>query len=32
LRDGTFNPLLKGDIVTKRCLATLIMNLNDRAE
>ena len=30
LRDGTFAGLLKGDMVTKRCLSTLIMNLNER--
>ncbi|ODO11690.1 cell differentiation protein rcd1 [Cryptococcus amylolentus CBS 6273] len=28
LQDNTFNPLLKGDLVTKRCLSTLLMNLN----
>lgn len=32
LRDGTFSGLLKGDMVTKRCLTTLLMNLNDRSE
>ncbi|OWT36413.1 cell differentiation protein rcd1 [Cryptococcus neoformans] len=30
LQDNTFNPLLKGDMVTKRCLQTLLMNLNER--
>ncbi|WVN85471.1 cell differentiation protein rcd1 [Cryptococcus depauperatus CBS 7841] len=30
LQDNTFAPLLKGDIVTKRCLQTLLMNLNER--
>ncbi|KAH8832538.1 hypothetical protein DL96DRAFT_1704597 [Flagelloscypha sp. PMI_526] len=29
LRDGTFDRLLKGDMVTKRCLTTLLTNLND---
>ncbi|EJU03763.1 Rcd1-like protein [Dacryopinax primogenitus] len=32
LRDGTFSQLLKGDSVTKRCLATLLINLSDRVE
>lgn len=32
LRDATFSPLLRGDMVTKRCLATLLLNLSDRAE
>ncbi|WWC63975.1 cell differentiation protein rcd1 [Kwoniella dejecticola CBS 10117] len=32
LQDNTFTPLLKGDMVTKRCLTTLLMNLNDRTE
>ncbi|GAA5994470.1 hypothetical protein JCM11641_007440 [Rhodosporidiobolus odoratus] len=32
LRDATFSPLLKGDMVTKRCLATLLLNLSDRVE
>ncbi|WVR09017.1 cell differentiation protein rcd1 [Kwoniella sp. DSM 27419] len=32
LQDNTFTPLLKGDMVTKRCLTTLLMNLNDRSE
>ncbi|KAM0787689.1 hypothetical protein ACM66B_003751 [Microbotryomycetes sp. NB124-2] len=32
LRDATFSPLLKGDIVTKRCLATLLLNLSDRVD
>lgn len=30
LRDGTFAGLLKGDMVTKRCLSTLLMNINER--
>lgn len=30
LRDGTFAGLLKGDMVTKRCLSTLIVNLEQR--
>ncbi|KAI8912628.1 hypothetical protein EDD86DRAFT_201890, partial [Gorgonomyces haynaldii] len=29
LRDTTFAPLLKDDITTKRCLATLLINLSD---
>lgn len=29
LRDNTFSTLLKGDLVTKRCLTTLLNNLND---
>lgn len=29
LRDQTFNTLLKGDMVTKRCLTTLLTNLNE---
>ncbi|KAI0028100.1 cell differentiation proteins Rcd1-like protein [Vararia minispora EC-137] len=29
LRDNTFNSLLKGDMVTKRCLTTLLNNLQD---
>ncbi|KAH8929666.1 Rcd1-domain-containing protein [Atractiella rhizophila] len=32
LRDATFSPLLKGDLVTKRCLASLLLNLSDRVE
>lgn len=32
LRDGTFTGLLKGDIVTKRCLASLLHNLDDRRD
>ncbi|ORY92747.1 cell differentiation family, Rcd1-like-domain-containing protein [Leucosporidium creatinivorum] len=32
LRDATFSPLLKGDMVTKRCLATLLLNLSDRVD
>ena len=32
LRDATFSGLLKGDMVTKRCLATLLLNLSDRVE
>ncbi|EKD02868.1 regulation of transcription from Pol II promoter-related protein [Trichosporon asahii var. asahii CBS 8904] len=32
LRDGTFAGLLKGDLVTKRCLQTLLVNLNERSE
>jgi len=32
LRDSTFSTLLKGDMVTKRCLATLLMNLSERPE
>ncbi|KAK8844027.1 cell differentiation protein rcd1 [Kwoniella newhampshirensis] len=32
LQDNTFTPLLKGDMVTKRCLTTLLMNLNERTE
>ena len=31
LRDNTFLPLLKDDITTKRCLATLQMNLTEAA-
>ncbi|KII85756.1 hypothetical protein PLICRDRAFT_178085 [Plicaturopsis crispa FD-325 SS-3] len=30
LRDQTFSVLLKGDMVTKRCLTTLLNNLNDQ--
>ncbi|KAI0629196.1 Rcd1-domain-containing protein [Trametes polyzona] len=30
LRDNTFNALLKGDLVTKRCLTTLLNNLNEQ--
>ncbi|KAL7421119.1 RNA-binding protein, CCR4-NOT complex subunit Rcd1 [Cryptotrichosporon argae] len=30
LRDGTFTGLLKSDPVTKRCLQTLLANLNER--
>ncbi|KAL1943147.1 hypothetical protein VTO73DRAFT_4818 [Trametes versicolor] len=30
LRDNTFNALLKGDMVTKRCLTTLLNNLNEQ--
>ncbi|GAA99385.1 uncharacterized protein L969DRAFT_93844 [Mixia osmundae IAM 14324] len=29
LRDATFSQLLKGDLVTKRCLASLLLNLSD---
>jgi hypothetical protein len=29
LRDNTFAPLLKGDMVTKRCLSSLLQNLHD---
>ncbi|KAF7309653.1 hypothetical protein MIND_00336400 [Mycena indigotica] len=29
LRDNTFSVLLKGDMVTKRCLTTLLNNLNE---
>ncbi|KAF9787327.1 cell differentiation family, Rcd1-like-domain-containing protein [Thelephora terrestris] len=29
LRDNTFSALLKGDMVTKRCLTTLLNNLNE---
>ncbi|KAG6850550.1 hypothetical protein H0H93_011749 [Arthromyces matolae] len=29
LRDNTFSTLLKGDMVTKRCLTTLLHNLNE---
>jgi CCR4-NOT transcription complex subunit 9 len=32
LRDGSFKPLLKGDMVTKRCLSTLLQNLSERAD
>ncbi|WRT69119.1 cell differentiation protein rcd1 [Kwoniella shivajii] len=32
LQDNTFTPLLKGDMVTKRCLTTLLVNLNERSE
>ncbi|BEI85195.1 hypothetical protein CcaverHIS002_0505960 [Cutaneotrichosporon cavernicola] len=32
LRDGTFGGLLKGDLVTKRCLQTLLVNLDGRQE
>lgn len=32
LRDGTFGSLLKGDLVTKRCLQTLLINLDGRQE
>ncbi|SOV05544.1 probable rcd1 protein involved in sexual development [Ustilago sp. UG-2017a] len=32
LRDATFGQLLKNDHITKRCLATLLLNLSDRAE
>ncbi|KAF8315393.1 Rcd1-like protein [Clavulina sp. PMI_390] len=32
LRDSTFSTVLKGDMVTKRCLATLLMNLSERSE
>ncbi|WFD21890.1 RNA-binding protein, CCR4-NOT complex subunit Rcd1 [Malassezia equina] len=32
LRDATFSQLLKNDHITKRCLATLLFNLSDRAE
>ena len=31
LRDSTFSPILKDDITTKRCLATLLMNLSENA-
>ncbi|KAI6023738.1 hypothetical protein BKA83DRAFT_679141 [Pisolithus microcarpus] len=30
LRDQTFSALLKGDMVTKRCLTTLLNNLNEQ--
>ena len=30
LKDNTFTALLKGDHVTKRCLATLLSNLQER--
>lgn len=30
LRDATFSAVLKGDLVTKRCLASLLYNLSDR--
>lgn len=29
LKDSTFSALLKGDMVTKRCLATLLQNLSE---
>ena len=29
LRDQTFSTLLKGDMVTKRCLTTLLNNLSE---
>lgn len=29
LRDGTFSMILKDDVTTKRCLATLLMNLSE---
>lgn len=32
LRDATFQQLLKNDHITKRCLATLLLNLSDRVE
>ncbi|PWO00862.1 Rcd1-domain-containing protein [Tilletiopsis washingtonensis] len=32
LRDATFSQLLKNDHITKRCLATLLLNLSDRVE
>lgn len=32
LRDGTFGTLLKGDAVTKRCLAQLLSNLSERGD
>lgn len=32
LRDATFSQLLKNDHITKRCLATLLLNLSDRNE
>ncbi|CAH7686122.1 cell differentiation family, Rcd1-like-domain-containing protein [Phakopsora pachyrhizi] len=32
LRDATFSQVLKGDLVTKRCLASLLLNLSDRVE
>lgn len=32
LRDATFSQLLKNDHITKRCLATLLLNLQDRVE
>ena len=32
LRDATFGQLLKNDHITKRCLATLLLNLSDRVE
>ena len=30
LKDGSFNGLLKGDMVTKRCLQSLLVNINER--
>ncbi|MCO5582978.1 hypothetical protein L7F22_036883 [Adiantum nelumboides] len=32
LRDATFSQLLKNDHITKRCLATLLLNLSDRVD
>lgn len=32
LRDASFSQLLKNDTITKRCLATLLLNLSDRPE
>ncbi|KAH9471532.1 hypothetical protein Pst134EA_005426 [Puccinia striiformis f. sp. tritici] len=32
LRDATFSQVLKGDLITKRCLASLLLNLSDRVE
>ncbi|CAO1615065.1 unnamed protein product [Sympodiomycopsis kandeliae] len=32
LRDATFSQLLKNDHITKRCLATLLLNLSDTIE
>ncbi|KAG8949891.1 Cell differentiation protein rcd1 [Tulasnella sp. 424] len=32
LRDNTFATLLKGDMVTKRCLATLLINLSEQPQ
>lgn len=30
LRDATFSAVLKGDLITTRCLASLLLNLSDR--
>jgi hypothetical protein len=32
LRDGTFSGVLRDDAATKRCLATLLINLSDAPE